>query len=1044
MTVIKYHLIRELIFVVIMATWSCLPAQVLATDYFVARDGKDSNSGTDSSVPYASLAKATSVMTAGDTCFVRGGTYRETLTVAQSGTTLLPITFTAYSNEVVTISAADVLTNWSLCTNTIYQAPMGWDLGEGFNQVFVDGVMMVQARYPNLGSADLLHPPLADMTTTNTTSVNCSALTQTNDFWKGGILVGGFYERWSFQCAKITSSVPGTLYVNQVSYPWFIKGANLNGGQGYITGVPGALDTTNEWHYAAGTLYLWAPDSGSPAGHLVEAKRRSWCIDFNGQSNVVVRGLKCFAGAIRMNSNYDRLENCEAQYLSHFTHFTWSGYSGGGGAESGHSGITISGKFNEIRNCRIAWSAGSGIVLNGSSNLVTRTTIHDVNYSGTYACPIYMFGTGHEVSFNTLYNTGRDILTGAPRGANIHHNDCFNSGLLCRDLGVVYFGFSDGAGTRIAYNWIHDNQEGGPNGPGIYLDNYGRNYIVDHNVIWNCPNDDGIRINRPAYSNLVYNNTLFACDNIGTWTYDQWPYNNPDTNFWTSDLYQYSNTNNLYLGSSPAAQLQDATNRDFRLKAGAAAIDAGVVVNGYTDGYKGAAPDQGAYESGGFRWSAGTNGIGSDQPGIFNTGAAGITINAAWLTGSLVKTDAVPVEVVVYWGTRDGSTTSNTWQNHTSMGSNAVSGTTAFSLGVSNLIAGATYFFRYYQLDASSSLWATSSMSFLVTNVTNIVLSPTSDVQIDPVEWTSSGGPSGDTQNTNPNNDIISSTGTNLNMARIGVTGGDIRSFLKFNLSGISNNTPIMNATLRLYLEATEPYGGGQLRRVTARDWTVSNVVYGLGSASNSAGITNFASTTGASSEVPPALGWYEMNVKSAVTGWVGGAVSNYGFVLLGVEGYGGTGRRITSSRGTASQRPQLVISRQAFPIDNNGNGLPDAWEAWAFGGTNQPNGSPTDDWDHDGALNQDEYLAGTDPCDPSSCFRLSAVSPPSGNGVTLIWNSVSGKTYSIDRAMSLNEGWIMPSLTSGVPADVSGTNQFTDPAPSTNTAFYRVRTTGS
>ena len=1019
------------------------PTGSQANSYIVATNGLDSNSGTNLASPFGTLAMAASVMVAGDSCLIRAGTYRETLTPTHSGAPGLPVTFTAYSNESVTVSGADVLTGWSLCTNTIYQAPMGWDLGEGFNQIFVDGKMMVQARYPNLGSADLLHPPLADMTTTSNTSVSCIALTQTNDFWKGGILVGGFYERWAFQCAKITSSVPGTVYVNQVSAPWFIKGASTSGGQGYITGVPGALDTTNEWYYAPGTLYLWPPDAGSPDGHLVEAKRRSWCIDFNGQSNIVVRGLKCFAGAIRMNSNFDRLENCDAQYLSHFTYFTWSGYAGAGGAGSGHSGLYVSGIGNEIRDCHISWSAGSGIVLNGASNRVTRTTIHDVDYSGTYACPIYISGAGHEISFNTLYNTGRDIMTGAPKGANIHHNDCFNSGLLCLDLGVLYFGFSDGAGTRIAYNWIHDNQEGGPNGPGIYLDNYSRNFIVDHNVTWNCPNDAGIRINRPAYSNQVYNNTLFSCDNIGTWTYDQWPNNNPDTNFWTSDLYQFVSTNNLYLSSSPAAQLQDYANRDFRLKAGAAAIDAGVIVSGFTDGYLGAAPDQGAYESGGFRWSAGTNGAASDLPGLFNTGATGITFNAAWLNGTLVKTDAIPVEVVAYWGGRDGGMTSNAWQNLASLGSNAISGTTGYSLGVSNLVAGATYFYRYCQLNTSGSLWTTSSLSFLITNTTNLVLSPALDLQVDPVEWATT-GQSGDIQNSNTNNDIISATGTNLNIARTGVTGGDIRSFLKFNLADISTNTPITSATLRLYLEATGQYGGGQLRRVTMRDWNASNVVYALGSDSNSAGIASFAGSTGAAYDVPPSLGWYEISVKSAVTGWVSGAVSNFGFALRGVEGWGGTGRRLTSSRGLTSQRPQLVISRQAFPADNNGNGLPDAWEVWAFGGTNLPHGGPTDDWDQDGALNQDEYLAGTDPCNPSSCFKLSAVTPLSSNGVTLIWNSVSGKTYSIDRAMSLNEGWIMPSLTSGVPADVSGTNQFTDPAPSTNTAFYRVRTTGS
>ena len=58
------------------------------------------------------------------------------------------ITFQNYNGESVTVSGADQLGNWSNYGNSIYQAPMSWDLGEGNNQVFVNGTMVNEARWP--------------------------------------------------------------------------------------------------------------------------------------------------------------------------------------------------------------------------------------------------------------------------------------------------------------------------------------------------------------------------------------------------------------------------------------------------------------------------------------------------------------------------------------------------------------------------------------------------------------------------------------------------------------------------------------------------------------------------------------------------------------------------------------------------------------------------------------------------------------------------------------------------------------------------------
>src|SRR5690242_657336 len=80
-----------------------------AATYYVAKTGSDSNAGTNISAPFLTIQKAASVMLAGDTCYIRKGIYRETVTPVNSGTSAASITFSAYPGDPVIISGADVL-----------------------------------------------------------------------------------------------------------------------------------------------------------------------------------------------------------------------------------------------------------------------------------------------------------------------------------------------------------------------------------------------------------------------------------------------------------------------------------------------------------------------------------------------------------------------------------------------------------------------------------------------------------------------------------------------------------------------------------------------------------------------------------------------------------------------------------------------------------------------------------------------------------------------------------------------------------------------
>src|SRR5579864_4181736 len=116
---------------------------LLSNTWYVSNSGNDSNPGTIWA-PFATIQHAAGLAGWGDTVMIRGGTYHETVHPASGG-----ITFQNYNGESVFVSGADPIGGWGNYSGNIYQANMPWDLGEGNNQVFVNGQLVNEARWPN-------------------------------------------------------------------------------------------------------------------------------------------------------------------------------------------------------------------------------------------------------------------------------------------------------------------------------------------------------------------------------------------------------------------------------------------------------------------------------------------------------------------------------------------------------------------------------------------------------------------------------------------------------------------------------------------------------------------------------------------------------------------------------------------------------------------------------------------------------------------------------------------------------------------------------
>jgi hypothetical protein len=259
-----------------------------------------------------------------------------------------------------------------------------------------------------------------------------------------------------------------------------------------------------------------------------------------------------------------------------------------------------------IKDSRITYSAGNGVFLGGSRNRIENCVISNVDYNAGDEAGVYTLGAGHVVSRNTISNTGRSgVVHRYSPGAKILNNVIHDVMLQTTDGGGTYTWGSDGAGTEIAYNLIYGVHSGGFGAAGIYLDNFSTNHLVHHNVVWDS--DFALKMNPPNSTNQIYNNTLagtkYSVASSGTREMAGSIFRN---NLFTNRLQigpGAKSDHNLSAGAD--FRFRNATAGDFRLLAGSAAIDAGVVIRPYTDGWLGASPDAGAYEYGRDIWAAG-------------------------------------------------------------------------------------------------------------------------------------------------------------------------------------------------------------------------------------------------------------------------------------------------------------------------------------------------------------------------------------------------------------------------------------------------------
>ncbi|NOX56097.1 MAG: hypothetical protein GXP27_16980, partial [Planctomycetes bacterium] len=409
---------------------------VWARDYFVAPNGHDSGLGTIDA-PFQTIQKAADVMEPGDTCYVRAGTYRETVVLKRSGRPDAPIRFTAYPGEIVVLDGTEPIEGrWTRYKAAIYKTRTH----RRFEQLFVDGRMMLEARWPNTTFEKLLTRDGWASAGPGSTyqKLRDPELAATGIDWTGATAVLNVaHQFWTWSRPVLNHRRGGDTFEYRIKMNPFHSQRKgwWDDDFYYLIGKLEALDHPTEWYLAqTGTLYLWPPDGRNPSGRDVRAKARDYGFRGANLRHVQLSGFHFFACTFVLeNAEHCRVENCHLRFPSFVR-----GVPDAEEPPRKSAGTRISGRDDVVRNCSLAYSANFGIEVRGQRNLVENCLIHDVNWSGTLRyTAISLSGDkddprpANAARYNTVYNVGNTIITSnSNRYGVIEYNHVHHGGLI--------------------------------------------------------------------------------------------------------------------------------------------------------------------------------------------------------------------------------------------------------------------------------------------------------------------------------------------------------------------------------------------------------------------------------------------------------------------------------------------------------------------------------------------------------------------------------------------------------------------------------------
>lgn len=488
-----------------------------ATNYcFSTGSGNDDRTpkqAQNPSTPWKTLDKLNSYsanLEPGDhILFKRGEIFFGSVTINKSGTSDLPIVFSAYGRgEKPVITSLIKLTNWTPAPgyNGVYESSDA-SLGKKVNILLLNNVLQQLGRYPNANAANKGY--LNFESHYSYFSITDNELAAEPN-WTGAQAVIRT-ARWKLDRVPITSHSGNTI-----NYNAFYKSSPQDNYGYFIQNDIKTLDQFGEWYYNPSSkkmnVYF---GQKNPSSYTIQASTTSGLINSDNNNylvfdNLAVKGADSYGFRIS-NSNNVTIKNCDVLF-------------------SGNTGISIRKNSENIKieDCRVLHSNSWGINLSNSINSIIRNNI--IRNSGAIAgmgesdsSPykgIEFGGSGNLVENNEVDSSGyMGIHFVKGENQTIKNNVVNTFGFVKDDGGGIYTQVGKNSNTTYSNRKIIGNivlngvgAQQGTNSRysaanGIYMDDGANGVEITGNTVANTFR--GVVLHN-AYNIEVKDNTLFS------------------------------------------------------------------------------------------------------------------------------------------------------------------------------------------------------------------------------------------------------------------------------------------------------------------------------------------------------------------------------------------------------------------------------------------------------------------------------------------------------------------------------------------------------
>ena len=632
----------------LILTFALLTFNVSAKNYFVAKDGKDTNPGTKEA-PFKTLQTALNNMEVGDYCYLREGIYRESVTIEVDG-----ITISAYNNEKVEIYGTTLVQNskWKKYKDNIYRAYVG-KLEPQFTQLIYNNEIQKMARYPDHKTDDMFSIEdesgyIGLETKKDGEVIFDTPLPGGKDNWKGGYFRAIAAKAGATNPNGIISTSQGAyIKCGKISHIWrsCSNGSQpwkaIGKGKGYIYHL-NALTTEGEWWYEDEYIYFWAPGGSAPKE--VEVQKWNFVINGDHRSDIILSNINIRAASVYFNNSKNiTLDKCTFKDIK-----GWFYRDSYGTSYTEIGGSFFNGSNIKVLNSYFGGSWGNLLNLSKCEKVMIDNCFFENNgWMGLFTSCIQSNSNNVTILNSSFGSTGRfHIRSDGHAKLTVKHNDFYDCMKMCQDAGSIELtntgvlpNAMDMRGSEFAYNKFHDMNtlpawtRKTQYVLALYFEG-AENYTVHHNLFYNITNSrkEGTFLYLgPRYSTIkncyYYNNTIWNIDRrISVWNIK----NNKTGKFgaienmiFRNNIFQTEmedkfgtpslaagidlNGNSSKSGKDAAKYFINAEKGDFRLREGTDLIDSGEHIPNINDNFSGIKPDMGCYEYGKKTWSCGSN-----------------------------------------------------------------------------------------------------------------------------------------------------------------------------------------------------------------------------------------------------------------------------------------------------------------------------------------------------------------------------------------------------------------------------------------------------